>query len=242
MPKQQIEADICESVQDYLSQPVLDKHPLKPIQNNILNASSENKGNGVKETIHSDVAYSKFLEGKTATTFQEAEKLLFYHRRKMNVSYHQFIDTVNKGIRDSGLEIAFDVWWFLNGKNRRDCVCPHDQYGELQYLTAEVDKIPDILDSMKEFKIVDYKNPADYTALLMFHPQWSETAAYTVTMVIRNTTVAYFLLTGSFKQLHVNKDDGLIDFNKAPETKNVKIKSSPQIKSPLTLILEQPYF
>lgn len=41
MPKQQIEADICESTQDYLSQPVPNKNPLRPIQNNILNVSPQ---------------------------------------------------------------------------------------------------------------------------------------------------------------------------------------------------------
>jgi hypothetical protein len=242
MPKQQIEADIAEATENYIGLPVPIKHPLRPIQTNVPNVSFENNGNSTKETNIKDSAYIKFLKGKPTATFHEAEEILFYSRMKMNVSYRRFVETVVKGVSASGLEIVFDVWWFLNGKNRRDCICPHDQYGELKYLTTDVDKIPDILDSMKEFKIGDYKNPAEYTAIFMFHPQQSETAVYKVSMLIRNTKVVYFTLTGSYKQLEVDKVTGLVNLSKDPETKNVNIKSSPELKSPLKLILEQPYF
>ena len=238
MPKQQIEADICESVQDYLSQSVPNKRPLKPIQ---TNAPKVLPDHNTKLVDKAPVKYSYKPLTKKEETFIEK-------RQEVVAAFNDFQEKCIWYIWRSGLNVSFDVWWFINGKTYYGTGKNYDVYKELigdNFTNKGLKKIPKVLYSLHGFKVEDFKSKSEYTAVFLFDPQKSGKATFEVRLDIVDNEPTSFVFKGSYVILQVHPKTDTVDLSKPPMRQLVEIHGRVDNRTstaPLLTILEQPYF
>ncbi len=239
MPKHQIEADICESVQDYLSQSVPNKTPLKPIQTNAPKVLPEHI-----TKLEDKVAPVKHVY-KPLT---KKEETFIEKRQELVAAFNNFQEKCIRYIWRSGLNVSFDVWWFINGKTYYGTGKNYDVYKELvddNFTNKGLKKLPKVLYSLHEFKVEDFKSKSEYTAVFLFDPQKSGKAAFEVRLDIVDNEPTSFVFKGSYVRLQVHPNTDTVDLSKAPKRQLVEIHGCVDNRissAPLLTVLEQPYF
>lgn len=238
MPKQQIEADICESAQDYLSQSVPNKRPLKPIQTNAPKVLPE----------HVTKLVDKALVKHGCKPLTKKEEPFIEKRQEVVAAFNDFQEKCTRGIWRSGLNVFFDVWWFINGKTYYGTGKNYDVYRELvsdNFTNKGLKKLPKVLYSLHEFKVEDFKSKSEYTAVFLFDPQKSGKAAFEVRLDIVDNEPTSFVFKGSYVILQVHPNTDTVDLSKPPMRQLVEIHGRVDNRTstaPLLAILEQPYF
>lgn len=239
MPKQQIEADICESEQDYLNQTVPNKTPLRPIQINAPKVLPE----------HITKLEDKVAPVKHAyKPLTKKEESFIEKRQELVAAFNDFQEKCTFGIWRSGLNVSFDVWWFINGKTYYGTGKNYDVYRELvgdNFTNKGLKKLPKVFYSLHEFNVEDFKSKSEYTAVFLFDPQKSGKATFEVRLDIADNEPISFVFKGSYVILQVHPNTDTVDLSKPPKRQLVEIHGRVDNRTstaPLLTILEQPYF
>ena len=238
MPKQQIEADIAEATENYLSLTAPIKHPLRPIQ---TNAPKVLPDHNTKLVDKAPVKYS-------CKPLTKKEESFIEKRQELVAAFNDFQEKCTRGIWSSGLNVFFDVWWFINGKTYYETGKNYDVYRELvgdNFTNKGLKKLPKVLYSLHEFKVEDFKSKSEYTAVFLFDPQKSGKATFEVRLDIVDNEPISFLFKGSYVRLQVHPNTDTVDLSKPPVRQLVEIHGRVDNRTstaPLLTILEQPYF
>lgn len=235
MPKQQIATDIAESEQDYQQQ----SSRLVHVSNTVITKTPVDVTD--KDSKKSIIKYSD----KPLTK----EELRYIERRDDFVyAFNNFQEKCTRAIWSSGLNVDFDVWWFINGKTYKEAGVSYDVYREMRgdnFTIKGFNKIPRVFHSLLEFKIEDFKSKSEYTAVFLFDPQKTGKSAFEIRLNIVDGIPTTFVFQGTYIMLIIDPKTSAVDFSKEPITQLVEIHGRVDNRTssaPLLLILEQPYF
>lgn len=238
MPKQQIESDIAEATENYIGLPVPIKRPLRPIQTNAPKVLPE----------HITKLVDKALVKHAYKPLTKKEESFIEKRQELVYAFNNFQEKCTRGIRSSGLNVFFDVWWFINGKTYYGTGKNYDVYQELigdNFTNKGLKKLPKVFYSLLEFKVEDFKSKSEYTAVFLFDPQKSGEATFEVRLDIVDSEPTSFVFKGSYLILQVHPNTRTVDLSKLPMRQLVEIHGRVDNRTstaPLLTILEQPYF
>lgn len=239
MPKQQIEADIADTTENYTSLSVPIKHPLKPIQTNAPKVLPEHI-----TKLEDKVAPVKHIH----KPFTKKEESFIEKRQELIAAFNDFQEKCTRGIWRSGLNVSFDVWWFINGKTYNGAGKNYDVYRELvgdNFTNKGLKKLPKVFYSLDEFRVEDFKSKSNYTAVFLFDPPKSGKTAFEVRLDIVDNEPTTFVFRGSYAILQLHPNTDAVDLSKPPMKRLVEIHGhidNRTSSAPLLTILEQPYF
>lgn len=238
MPKQQIEADIAEATENYICLSVPNKRLLKPIQTNAPKVLPE----------HITKLVDKALVKHAYKPLTKKEESFIEKRQELVAAFYNFQEKCTRNIWSSGLNVDFDVWWFINGKTYHGTGKNYDVYQEFigdNFTNKGLKKLPKVFYSLHEFKIEDFKSKSEYTAVFLFDPQKSGKATFEVRLDIVDSEPTSFVFKGSYVILQLHPNSRTVDLSKPPMRRLVEIHGRIDNRTstaPLLTILEQPYF